>query len=70
VNRQTRRTLRAAEQAASRLVETARKDGPLYHEHPRAVAQVSRTAKWLLNALATLERELGEPLTDGAKPAK
>ena len=51
-------TLRKAEQAVTRLVEACGKSGPLYAENPRAVAHVSRTAKWLLNALATLHSEL------------
>ena len=34
---------------------------PLYGRHPRAVAQVSRTAKWLVNALASLRRILRPP---------
>jgi hypothetical protein len=57
----TRNTLRTAEQAVTRLVEQCRKPGPLYRRHPKAVAQVSRTGKWLLNALAALHRELNKP---------
>jgi hypothetical protein len=48
-------------EAVGDLVNDCRKRGPLYRRHPRAVAQVNRTAKWLLNALATLRRQLEEP---------
>jgi hypothetical protein len=54
-------SLRAAEEAVSRLVEECRKDGPLYAKGPRAVAQVSRTGKWLLNAVTALRRQLNAP---------
>ena len=49
---------RAAHKAVDRLVAECRKGGPLYQLRPKQVAQVSRTAKWLLNALAALDREL------------
>jgi hypothetical protein len=64
VNAQTRKLLRAAEQATTRLVEECRKGGPLYARSPRAVAQVSRTGKWFLNALASVQRELNGPAVD------
>ena len=57
----TQSALRAAEKAAARLVEECRKGGPLYAEDPRAVAQVSRTSKWLLNALSRLHKDQGTP---------
>jgi hypothetical protein len=65
---QTLHTLRAAEESVVRLVEACRKPGPLYVRSPRAVAQVSRTGKWLLNAIAGLRRELNAPREGG--PAK
>ena len=46
--------LQKAETIVRRLVEECRKDSPLYQTNPRAVAQVSRTSKWLLNAIAQL----------------
>ena len=58
MNAQTRKVLRAAEQAATRLVEACHKGSPLYARSPKAIAQVSRTGKWLLNAIAALRREL------------
>jgi hypothetical protein len=58
MNPQTQQTVRAAEEAVSDLIQACRKGGPLYQERPKAVAQVSRNAKWLLNALAALRREL------------
>lgn len=58
MNRQTEETLRAAEEAVTRLVEQCSKDGPLYKRSPRKVAQVSRTGKWLINAVAALRQEL------------
>jgi hypothetical protein len=57
----TQKALRAAEEAVTRLVEACRKAGPLYPRHPGAVAQVSRTSKWLLHALSRLRRELNAP---------
>jgi hypothetical protein len=39
-------------------VEVCHKGGPLYSQNPKTVAQLSRTAKWLLNAIARLEQEL------------
>ena len=53
-------TTRAAEQSVARLVEACRKGGPLYRRDPKAVAQVSRTSKWLLNAIVAL-REIVAP---------
>lgn len=54
MNPETQEMLRAAEEAVSLLVERCVKTGPLYHRNPKAVAQVSRTGKWLLNAVAAL----------------
>ena len=59
----TQKALRAAEEAVTRLVEACRKAGTLYPGHPGAVAQVSRTSKWLLHALSRLRRELSAPAT-------
>jgi hypothetical protein len=56
-----RSTIRSAKQSVLRLVEECRKDGPIYPKHPKAVAQVSRTGKWLLNAITTLEQTLDTP---------
>jgi hypothetical protein len=56
---------RLAEEAVSRLAEECRKGGPLYLRSPKAVAQVSRNAKWLLNALDALRRSLS---ADAAGP--
>ncbi len=61
---QTLKKIDDAEEAVAQLVEESRKPGPLYKESPRAVAQVSRTSKWLLNAIKTLRRELKLPSTD------
>ena len=54
MNARTRALIRSAERKVGRLVEECRKGVPLYAEAPKATAQVSRTAKWLLNALAGL----------------
>ena len=51
-------TVDTAQNAVTQLVAVCRKGGPLYVQNPKAVAQVSRTAKWLLNALARLHRNL------------
>jgi hypothetical protein len=61
---QTLKKIDAAEESVNQLVEECRKLGPLYKENPRAVAQVNRTSKWLLNAINVLRRELKLPCTD------
>ena len=63
----TRNIIAYAEEAVGRLVQECRPGGPLYARNPRAVAQVSRTGKWLLNALTTLHRELNKPQTEETK---
>jgi hypothetical protein len=55
---ETQEMLRAVEDAVTRLIERCSKTGELYPRCPRAVAQVNRTGKWLLNAVAALRREL------------
>jgi hypothetical protein len=57
----TQATLRAAVAAVTHLIEVCRPRGPLYQLEPRAVAQVNRTSKWLLNAIAALHRKLDAP---------
>jgi hypothetical protein len=57
--------VRLAEEAVSRLAEECRKGGPLYLRSPKAVAQVSRNAKWLLNALDALRRGLAADVSAG-----
>jgi hypothetical protein len=61
VSERTRKAVATAEKAVGRVVEECRKGGPLYARSPRAVAQVSRTGKWFLNALVALRRELNTP---------
>ena len=58
MTREIRTTFHTATQAVNQLVRACRKGGPLYGQNPRAVAQVSRTGKWLLNAITRLHREL------------
>jgi len=58
MNQQTQNILRTAEDAVTRLVEECQKQGPLYQHSPKAVAQTSRTGKWLLNAISALHRDL------------
>jgi hypothetical protein len=53
-------TFHTATQAVHQLVRACSKCGPLYPQNPRAVAQVSRTGKWLLNAITRLHRELDQ----------
>jgi hypothetical protein len=69
VDESTRNLLRAADEAVSRLVEACRKDGALYPRDPRAVAQVSRTGKWHLNAITALSKALDAPCADSGKQA-
>jgi len=55
MKRLTLKSLGTAEKTVTRLIERCRKDGPHYARNPKIVAQVSRTGKWLLNALAALK---------------
>ncbi len=61
-------TLRAAETAVTRLVQDCAKSSPLYAENPKAVAQVSRTGKWLLNAIAALRQAVPVSRDDRHEP--
>jgi hypothetical protein len=61
VKLRTLNLLRSAAQTVGGLVEECRKGGPLYQDSPKLVAHVSRTSKWLLNALAALQQELATP---------
>jgi hypothetical protein len=63
VKLRTLNLLRIAAQTLVGLVEECRKGGPLYERSPKVVAHVSRTSKWLLNALAALQQELATPRT-------
>jgi hypothetical protein len=58
MNRKTQKLVRSVETVIGRLIEACQKDGRLYDTHPQVVAHVSRTSKWLLNALAKLQTEL------------
>jgi hypothetical protein len=69
VDQSTQNTLRAAEEAVAALVEGCRKDGTLYPRDPKAVAQVSRTGKWHLNAIAALRKALDKPCAAAGKQA-
>jgi hypothetical protein len=60
-------TVNTAEEAVQELVVECRKGGPLYKHAPQAVAQVSRTSKWLLNAITRLRRTLETADTDNAR---
>jgi hypothetical protein len=53
----------------NRLVEECRKPGRLYSRNPKAVAQVSRTGKWLLNAISALHKVLGATEAENNKEA-
>ncbi len=53
--------LRATEEAVARLIEECRKNGAIYPRNPKIVAQVSRTGKWHLNAIAALRKALAVP---------
>jgi hypothetical protein len=55
--------LAAAERAVNGLVQECGKQGPLYQHDPKAVAQVSRTGKWLLNAMSALRNALATHCT-------
>jgi hypothetical protein len=57
VNTETTDAIRQAQKAIEGLVAACQKHLPLYRQHPQAVAQVNRTAKWLLSAIAALNRQ-------------
>jgi hypothetical protein len=64
MNEDHHNAVRAAEEAVARLLQECRKGGPLYVEHPPVVAQVNRTARWLLSAITRMKRALGTPTED------
>jgi hypothetical protein len=64
MNEDHRNALRAAEEAVARLLQACRKGGHLYVRNPPVVAQVNRTARWLLSALTRMKRALGTPAED------
>lgn len=59
--------IQAAEKAVGQLVEECRKASSLHQQNPKAVAQVSRTGKWLLNAIASLRKALNTLGDEGDK---
>jgi hypothetical protein len=61
VNRQTQKTLDAAEEAVRQLAEACVRGSYLEVQDPRAVAVVRRNARRLLGAIATLKRALNKP---------
>ena len=61
MNRQTAKVISDTEKNVTKLVDECRKHGPLYEQNPKIVAHVSRTSKWLLNAIAKLNTELKPP---------
>jgi hypothetical protein len=67
MNKQTLRTIRTAEESVTQLVGECAKPNPLYRRSPRIVAQVSRTAKWLRNAIRALYREIDKPAEQGER---
>jgi hypothetical protein len=60
----TQNALAAAEEAVHSLVAQCRRGGGLHQANPRAVAQVSRTGKWHLSAIAALRKVLDAPDDD------
>lgn len=63
----TPKIVRAAQQAVERLVTKCYKGSPLYVQNPKAVAQVSRTSKWLLNAIAKLPSGAGQSCAENGQ---
>jgi len=63
-------TIRVAEESVTQLVEACRKNGPLYNQNAKACAQINRTGKWLLNAIAALNKALTTPCIDGRKQGR
>jgi hypothetical protein len=58
MNGKTSKIVSRTESDVTKLVQECRKHGPLYKQNPRIVAHVSRTGKWLLNAISKLKTEL------------
>jgi hypothetical protein len=58
MKRLTLKSVGTAEKTIAGLIDRCQKGGPLYARNPKVVAQVSRTGKWLLNALAALKGTL------------
>jgi hypothetical protein len=58
VDSSTQEMLRAAEQTVSRLAECCNPNSPLCRRSPRGAALVGRMSRWLLFALAALQRQL------------
>jgi len=55
---QTLHTIETAQEAVGELVDACRRRGPLHSQNAKLVGQVSRTAKWLLNAIHNLQQSL------------
>jgi hypothetical protein len=51
MNRKIRQVVTSVEKNVTRLIDACRKNGPPYEQNPQGVAHVSRTSKWLLNAI-------------------
>jgi hypothetical protein len=64
MNRKTYQVIASTEKAVKRLIEECRKHGPLYVQNPQVVAHVSRTSKWLLNAIGKLQAASVRPGSD------
>lgn len=62
-------TIGKAERAVIRLIDRCQKDGPLYANSPKTTAQVSRTGKWLLNAIKALTTALESQNTTANPPS-
>ncbi len=69
MNARTRNIIGSAEKSVARLVEECHKLGPLYAKSPKTVAHVSRTGKWLLNAIAALRQAVDVPRAGGQDKA-
>lgn len=61
-------TIETVEAAVGQLVDVCRRRGPLHSQSPKLVGQVSRTAKWLLNALRNLQQTLNT--SDASQPQR
>jgi hypothetical protein len=61
MNRETQKTIEAAEAAVRRLAEACVRHSYLEGQDPQAVAIVRRNARRLLHAIGALKRELSKP---------
>jgi hypothetical protein len=66
---QTLHTIETVEEAVRELLNVCRKKRPLYCRSPKQAAQINRTGRWLLNAIAGLRTSLEPSKSDTSQQA-